>query len=349
MTAPTAGGRRLKIGLFYLHPPEQMPSYVRRDMRTLSEIGDVRWMNSQEGRGWRRVQGPTGWWPSPRMIRFVRSCDVVVQWFVTPSAPMVAARLCGKPSLAISAGFDVACLPEIGYGCMAHPRKRKMGQIALKLARKIVPISAFNCSEVLRWVPAVQPEVVHLGFEPELYPLGVPAAQRKRQVVTVGALRDDYIQRKGLDTFARTSRLLPEVPFIVAGKHINESAVRLMRELGGPNLQLTDFLPDDALNDLLQNSAVYAQLSLHEAFGCSVAESMLAGCMPVISTEGALAEVVGPVGHIVPPKDPEAAARAIALALDDLHPEAARRRIAETFPAHKRAAELQRQVLALVN
>ena len=80
-----------------------------------------------------------------------------------------------------------------------------MSQLALGWADKVVSVSDFNRAEVEHWVPQLKPVVIHHGFEHERFPPGSPQDKRKRQIVTVGAIREDYIRRKGLDLFARAS------------------------------------------------------------------------------------------------------------------------------------------------
>jgi glycosyltransferase involved in cell wall biosynthesis len=66
----------------------------------------------------------------------------------------------------------------------------------------------------------------------------------------------------------------------------------------------------------------------------SLAEAMLAGCVPVVSARGAIPEVVGPCGVYVDERSPDALAEGIREGLessDALGPQA-RNRITENFP-----------------
>src|SRR5262249_52052304 len=103
-----------------------MEPYMRGDWHTLSEFGDVEWHSSVVGPGWRPGLGPSGWLPSLAVLAAVRRADLVFQWFATPSAVVFAARLLRKPSIIIAGGYDVASVPEIGYGQMCHRRTRLM-------------------------------------------------------------------------------------------------------------------------------------------------------------------------------------------------------------------------------
>ena len=90
-------------------------------------------------------------------------------------------------------------------------------------------------------------------------------------------------------------------------------------------MRLTGYLSDDELDALFRSAAVYVQASLHEGFGLSLAEAMLAGAVPVVTAAGALPEVVGDTGVTIAEPTPEASPRASSDALA-LGPEAARRR-----------------------
>ena len=70
----------------------------------------------------------------------------------------------------------------------------------------------------------------------------------------------------------------------------------------------------------------------------SVAEAMLAGCIPVVARAGALPEVVGEAGVQLDRADPEAIADAVrhALAAADDQRRRARERVLERFPVSAR-------------
>src|SRR6185503_9877264 len=109
-------------------------------------------------------------------------------------------------------------------------------------------LSRYSETEVRRWAPRARTSVAYLGLAAESYPRGDAP---RRQVVTIGAVCDDYLERKGLTTFARASRVLPDVAFVLVGKHVEARAVEHLRELGGDNLRLTGFLPETDLKRVL--------------------------------------------------------------------------------------------------
>jgi glycosyltransferase involved in cell wall biosynthesis len=223
-----------------------------------------------------------------------------------------------------------------------------MGQLVLVLASRVLAVSRATLGEVLRWAPRSKSKVylAYHGLDPTWY---AAAGQKKAQAITIGAVCEDYVRRKGLGTFARVSRLLPEIPFLVIGRHIQSSTVAKLQELGGPNLVLTGYLPDGEMRALLRESAVYVQLSLHEGFGYAVAEAMLSGCQPVVTRLGALPEVVGELGIEAEAGSPESAARAIRLALAHNSAADLRERIVRLFPRERRVTLLHKHVHELLN
>src|SRR5204863_670546 len=77
------------------------------------------------------------------------------------------------------------------------------------------------------------------------------------------------------------------------------------------------YVPDEHLPDYYSLADVYVSPSLMEGFGLTLAEA-LACETPVVAAEaGSVAEVVGPGGILVPPRDPAALADAISGLLQD--------------------------------
>jgi glycosyltransferase involved in cell wall biosynthesis len=119
----------------------------------------------------------------------------------------------------------------------------------------------------------------------------------------------------------------------VAGKW-RDDAVDELRAAAGATVELTGWVSQERLEDLYREASVYVQASVHEGFGMSVAEAMLAGCIPVTTKAGALPEVVGDTGVAIEGASADDLARAIerALAMGDAERERARRRVLELVP-----------------
>jgi glycosyltransferase involved in cell wall biosynthesis len=137
------------------------------------------------------------------------------------------------------------------------------------------------------------------------------------------------------------ARLDQSRSYVLAGAIDPEVQARM-----GPlpaNLRVTGRLSHEELRALLWSSDVYVQLSWHETFGAAVAEAMACGCVPMVSDQGALREVVGPHGIVVPGADV-----LIALELLDNRPSqppdrrALRQHVVEQFSPEARLSALHR-------
>ena len=112
-----------------------------------------------------------------------------------------------------------------------------------------------------------------------------------------------------------------------------------------PNFKLVGPHYGRDLVDLLSSVSVYVQASEWESFCCAVAEAMLCECVPVVSKNAALPEVVGGTGLYLDRLSIDELAEKIRDAFD--HPdlgEIARKRILEKFPLSKRREELLKAV-----
>lgn len=276
----------------------------------------------------------------PRGIgRAVRAADLVVGWFAGwhMVLPLAWARGLRTPSLLIVGGFDVAAMPEIGYGDQRRGVRRPIGRWVMRSATRLMTNSEFSRREAAKntGIPAERFAVVHHGV-PD--PFGDPAAAgRRRCALTVGAVVRSNLQRKGHEAFVRAAALLPDVEFVLVGGWVDD-AIDHLRAVAGPNVTFTGRIDDAGLVDHYRTAAVYVQPSRHEGFGMSVAEAMLGGCVPVATRAGALPEVVGGTGVYAESVEPEAVAAAVreALALGPAAGEAARRRVLERFTIGQR-------------
>ena len=142
---------------------------------------------------------------------------------------------------------------------------------------------------------------------------------------------------------------MPDVNFVLVGAW-KDDTINYLRLIAPPNVTFTGWLSDEALLDYYRNATVYVQASLHEGFGMSVAEAMLAGCIPVVTGAGALPEVTGEFGISIPEAEPAVIAHAIEEALirsDDVRT-FVRQRILDRFPMRKRGQALERLIAPLI-
>jgi glycosyltransferase involved in cell wall biosynthesis len=286
--------------------------------------------------------------PNPlKLIGGVLRADLVFGWFASWHTffPITLAWLLRKPSVLVIGGFDVANMPDIGYGHQQGGLRKHASRWMFRRAGRLVTNSRYSLSEIERNTPIPLSEVtvIHHGV-PDPFG-GPPEAPKERTALTVGAVDRSTLVQKGQLPFAQASRELPDVRFVLAGKWLDE-AVEELRAAGGANLELTGWLSDEELLDAYRSASVYVQASRHEGFGLAVAEAMLAGCVPVVMNVTAMPEVVGDAGVLIESQRPAELAGGVRRALE-LGPgaaAAARERILMAFPMERRREGILRVV-----
>jgi glycosyltransferase involved in cell wall biosynthesis len=293
-----------------------------------------------------RLVNPLSLW------RKVRAHDAVFGWFASwhTVLPMAYAKLLHKPSILVVGGYDLASMPEIGYGHQRGGPKKWLSGFAIRMAQCLITNSHYSATEATRnaGVRGKSLNVVYHGVPDPFFRL--PGTRRERVALTVGNVERSNLRRKGLEPFVRTAALLPDVKFVVAGSW-KDGAIRQLQAIATANVEFTGWLEDAALLEWYRRASVYVQASLHEGFGMAVAEAMLAGCIPVVMNVGALPEVVGDCGVYCRSPEPADIASAIerALAFQDSDRSRARGRILDQFPPQARHQSLDRILAGLVH
>jgi glycosyltransferase involved in cell wall biosynthesis len=131
----------------------------------------------------------------------------------------------------------------------------------------------------------------------------------------------------------------------VVGEWADDS-IKYLRSVAPTNVSFTGWIDEMALLEYYSRASVYIQASLHEGFGLSVAEAMLAGCIPVVANVGSLPEVVGNCGFYFNTDSPEEMANTIKVALKASPTQRikARHRILMGFPLAERRKILEQIV-----
>jgi len=245
------------------------------------------------------------------VLRAVRRADLVFGWFASWHTfwPVTIAWLLRKPSLLVVGGFDTANVPQIGYGYQQGGARRHLARWIMQRASLLITNSQFTRDEVSALgIPADRVVVVYHGFEDRVGEL--PEKAREPVALTVSNVAWLSLERKGLLPFVEAAPFAPELRFVVVGEWL-DGAVGLLREVGAANVEFTGRVSDDELNGWYRRASVYVQASRHEGFGMTVAEAMLAGCIPVVTDAGALPEVVGDVGERVDAPRPDSIGDAV--------------------------------------
>ena len=280
---------------------------------------------------------------SLRVLGPAARADVLVAWFAGWHAvfPVLVAWLRRRPIVVITGGYDVANVPEAGYGMQQGGVRKLVSTWILRRATRLMANSQSGRREALLAAPGATVDVVLHGV-PDLAPDADLAAPRSG-ALTVGAVDRPNLLRKGLRRFVEAASSLPEVEFTLAGRVDDVSALASLRALAGANVRIIEGVDDAELASLYASAAVYVQASMHEGFGMAVAEAMCAGAIPVVTPAGALPEVVGDTGVVT---DDVAEGVREALALPASARAAARERVLTHFTLAQRAEGLLATVRA---
>lgn len=168
-----------------------------------------------------------------------------------------------------------------------------------------------------------------LGVDDSFAPL---PPERSASVIRSLGLPDEYIlfvgtlePRKNLVGLALAYRDLlldlPDAPMLVIagrpGWHFDE----LMRDLNavgiGERIVVRHDIADAHLPAIYSQAMALAAPSFYEGFGLTALEAMACGAVPIVSDKASLPEVVGPVGALIDPHDPDTIAEALKKALTD--------------------------------
>ncbi len=318
-----------KVLLVHISP--ELPSFVKRDIDILSTRFDVETFFYS---GRRDV---------PRLVRRVLSNDLTYSWFSWDNAAWAVklSRLFGKKSVTVVGGFDVARVPEINYGNLLNLSSARRTRYAINRADTVIAVSRSTQEEAVRFSGRSEIEVVYHGFDSEEF---FPDGEKEDLVLSVGDVNASNMKRKGIVAFVETAKTLPTVSFLLVGR-IHENIRETLEEEKPDNLQLLGRVSDSELLRFMQKSKVYVQVSAHEGFGCSLAEAMLCECVPVVTSRGALPEVVGDTGLHVRFGDRQATADAVEKALKrNSMGRKARERIRKCFPLEKRRRAILERV-----
>jgi glycosyltransferase involved in cell wall biosynthesis len=274
----------------------------------------------------------------------VGEATIVFSWFASWHSyfPLLFARLQKKSSILVIGGYDTANLPKIGYGHQRGGFKKWISRMDMQFATRLIVNSNFSWNEaqVNAGADKQKLQVIYHGFS-DPYANENPTINKENLVISVGRIDWPNLGRKGHELFVRTARQLPDIDFKLIGIWADDS-IDYLKSIAPSNLQFTGRVAENDLLEYYRKASVYVQLSQHEAFGCSVAEAMLAGCVPVVSHAGALPEVVGDCGFSLANMDVLQIAAEIkkGLLFSVEEREKVRRRILVNFPLKKRKVAL---------
>jgi glycosyltransferase involved in cell wall biosynthesis len=207
---------------------------------------------------------------------------------------------------------------------MKHMRWYSFLGMQRRVARtlsKIITVSDCAREDISRAfnIPKRKFRVVPNGIKTEVFRPKPQIIREKNRIIVTNsadiALKGLYYLLKAIGKISKNRK----VKLIVIGKpKKNGGIVKLVKELGiGPLITFSGRISEQEYVDQYARASIAVVPSVYEGFGLPAGEAMACG-VPVISTTGgALPEVVGDAGILVPPADPAALSKAITALLDN--------------------------------
>ena len=225
-----------------------------------------------------------------------------------------------------------------------------MQKKVVKQLHNIVTVSDCSRQDIARDF-GLQPagiSLVHNGIDTEVFkPLPGVARSPMRLMATCSADAPLKGLRYLLRAYARLLQSYPELELLLVSKpQPGGKTEKLVRRLGiADKVQFVSGITTRQMVQYYAEATIAVVPSVYEGFGLPAGEAMACG-VPVVSTDGgALPEVVGDAGMIVPVKNVDALVEAIAKLLEDPLARAdlgarGQRRIEESFCWHVCARQM---------
>jgi len=266
--------------------------------------------------------------------------DVTFSQFADSHAffAVLFSKILRKRSIVVVGGYEVARIPEIGYGAMLNPVFRQVVRFILKHADRVLTTSESLKEDAIinTGVDGRNIKTVYEGYDAELWK---SCAEKEKMVLTVATVTNKtVIRRKGLETFIKAAGYLPMVKFVLVGKNVNKLKYIIKPPL--PNVEFHDFIPSTELPEWYSRAKVYCQLSLYEGIPNALCEAMLCECIPVGTNRCGIPLAMGETGFYVPYRNIKATVEAVKRALVSNKGNEARERIKLLFPIERREREL---------
>jgi len=252
-----------------------------------------------------------------------------------------------KKSIVIVGGYEVAKVPEIGYGAMLNPLYTQVVKFVLKHADRILTTAASLKEDAISnaKIRGENIKTVPECYNPEFWK---PSGKKEDVVVTVAYVNDSVIRRKGLETFVKAAGYLPDAKFILIGPD-EDGSVKRLKSMASLNVEFPGFIPETELPKWYSKAKVYCQLSRYEGVPNALCEAMLCKCVPVGTEYCGIPVAIGDTGFYVPYGDVGATVRAIKKGLKSDNGKEARERIRTMFPLERRERELVSEVQELLD
>ena len=235
----------------------------------------------------------------------IKKYNVIYIWFGDYHSflPVLFSMVFKKKSFVVIGGYDVANLPEINYGSLSRPLRKKLTLFSFRHATLCLPVVEGLEEKLTQICPKAKSKTIHTGYQFQLNEKLDFDATREKIILTV-SITGNY-QRymiKGLDRFKELAKKLPEYKFIVVG--VKEVAKSLFEPIP-KNLILYPPVEQNELTTFYKQASYYAQFSRSEGLPNALCEAMLYGCIPLGMEVGGVTTAINTNGLLVKDWAPE--------------------------------------------
>ncbi|WP_066510407.1 glycosyltransferase family 4 protein [Rufibacter sp. DG15C] len=339
--------------LLYFYPG--LSSFVVKDLQIMEKAYEVRHIGFL----------PAKKWQTPLvclrqfffLLRHIWTAGKLVCMFAGYHSwfPALFGKIAQKPILIVAGGTDCVSFPSIGYGCFAKPILGKFTRWSYQLASHIAPVHEKLVWQDYTYQPDDFPHqgfrfhcpslktphtVVFNGYDASFWRPDATVQRQPNSFLTVCAgLHMRFTQRlKGVDLILEAARQLPEASFTIVG-----APAGFAFPDQPANVKLLPKMPLADLKAVYSAHTFYMQLSMSEGFPNALSESMLCGCVPVVSNVSSMPEIVGDAGFVLEKRDSNLLVKVLqkAMASDaSTLGNMAREKISNQYPEARREQEL---------
>lgn len=224
------------------------------------------------------------------LINF-RKYDAVYIWFADYFSlfPILIFRIFNKKAFLVIGGYDVCRIPQLKYGVFTNQLRGFFAIVSMRYSSINITVSGYVDRKVKYISPHAKRHLIYNCVKIVSPSIRVPKEKIFLSVAFIESSSTFHL--KGIDTFIELAKLMSDYQFIIIG--ISKMKVAPLLSSSPENLNFIDKIPHDNLHDYYNRAMFYCQFSRSESFGIAVAESMLLGCIPLITNEGGLKEIVG--------------------------------------------------------
>jgi len=286
-------------------------TFVRKDLRTMEKNFRVIKMRFDVSKKWRL---PISFLLQFFfLIRHTHNASIILIQFggYHSLLPVLFGRLFRVKSVIVLGGYDCVSFPEIGYGAFHNRLMKPFVSGSFKKCNLLLPVHSslvyrpytyFDAIHVAQgykaFIQKLETEsiVVYNGYNKDSWTPG-SQAQIKTFITVAGGCEEKRRRLlKGVDMIIEMAKNMKDASFTIVG-------TRGWGEELPANVRLVDFTPNAELLNLYRSHRYYLQLSLSEGFPNALCESMLCGCIPIVSDVSSMPEIVGNSGYVLKRKD----------------------------------------------